>query len=69
MILAKQRWTDLDGGKHRLYTVRSLGSALQVRTIGRCSGPKCHVHCQLLCTVRFEKYASVVQCAQSAIWP
>jgi len=26
MILAKQRWTDLNGGKHRLYTVRSLGS-------------------------------------------
>lgn len=26
MILAKQRWTDLDGKKHRLYTVRSLGA-------------------------------------------
>jgi hypothetical protein len=25
MILARQRWTDLEGRKHKLYTVRSLG--------------------------------------------
>jgi hypothetical protein len=55
--------------QHPVICANANRSALQVRTIGRCSGPKCHVHCQLLCTVRFEKYASVVQCAQSAIWP
>jgi len=26
MILAKQTWSDLEGRKHKLYTVRSLGS-------------------------------------------
>lgn len=25
MILAKQTWEDLEGRKHKLYTVRSLG--------------------------------------------